>query len=750
MFDVPSLFDPMTPPAPTLAFAFLAPAFAIAGLALAGVPILIHLLNRRRYKVVDWAAMDFLLRAMRKNRRRVRFEQWLLLACRCLVLALLGLALSRPLGCDANSAAAIGGRTGLHVFVIDNAFSASYRAPGRKSHLDQAKAVAGAVIDRLSSGGESVAVITTGRPAAAGRPTYDLQQARGIVGRIPQTYGAADLPAALRLAADLGRTEDRQPNKFLYVLTDATATAWQSGDAAALHALGPELAKAYRLVSVSNLSRGQPPQWNLTVTDVRPSSALVTTNATFAADFAATVRGYGPPHGATLQWLVDGKVVAGGGPVTPTPSMLPQSEGREQLSSALRVGGPHVVAARLVGGNDALPADDGFGRVVNVAAGVKVLIVEGQHGVGTEGGSGLNLQVALAGVGQGGRADGFVVPDPISDLELSNRVLADYRAVVLCAVAQVSTGEADQLAAFVNGGGTLMVWLGDNISPENYNAVMLPRHLIPGPLTKRVTAGDGGAGFTFDFNPNGVLHPLLRAFEHQTNTGLERATAYGYWQCDAPVDPQTRVLNWKDSGSPGKPDPAFTEQTVGHGHVVFCSTAAAEPWITFTRKPIYTELVNELLSGSVTAGDAWMNLTVGDRLEVPASVRLTGSPTLTDPDGAAIPLEATNATDGSAPFRSPPLAVPGPYHLLIGGGATIPVAVDVPAGAGDVRTVDDAAIRAALGGADVTFAGDGPPPAESTANAAALDQGWNVMLIVFVMVALEAFLAMRFGHHRKR
>ena len=61
-----------------LALSLLAPAFAGAGLLLAGIPIIIHILNRRRYRTVDWAAMAFLLRAMRKNgkfhvaRRRLR------------------------------------------------------------------------------------------------------------------------------------------------------------------------------------------------------------------------------------------------------------------------------------------------------------------------------------------------------------------------------------------------------------------------------------------------------------------------------------------------------------------------------------------------------------------------------------------------------------------------------------------------------------------------------------------------------
>src|SRR5438477_2149456 len=97
-----------------LAFGFITPAFFVAGLLLASIPIIIHILNRRRYKTVPWAAMEFLLRAMKKNRRRLKFEQWLLLATRCLVLALAGIALARPLGCRDSTLAAIAGtRSGL-------------------------------------------------------------------------------------------------------------------------------------------------------------------------------------------------------------------------------------------------------------------------------------------------------------------------------------------------------------------------------------------------------------------------------------------------------------------------------------------------------------------------------------------------------------------------------------------------------------------------------------------------------------
>src|SRR5918993_864766 len=110
--------------APTvLAAGFVTWGFVAAGVLAMAIPVVIHILNRRRFKTVTWAAMEFLLRAMRKNRRRLRFEQWVLLATRCALVLLLGMALARPLGCENPTMAVMGGRTGISVFVVDNSYS---------------------------------------------------------------------------------------------------------------------------------------------------------------------------------------------------------------------------------------------------------------------------------------------------------------------------------------------------------------------------------------------------------------------------------------------------------------------------------------------------------------------------------------------------------------------------------------------------------------------------------------------------
>ncbi len=76
--------------------------------------------------------------------------------------------------------------------------------PGAKTNLDQAKILAKQIIDRLSRGGESVAIVTAARPATAvlGAPIYDLQAAKDAVDRIDQSYGSTDLPPAASTAAD--------------------------------------------------------------------------------------------------------------------------------------------------------------------------------------------------------------------------------------------------------------------------------------------------------------------------------------------------------------------------------------------------------------------------------------------------------------------------------------------------------------------------------------------------------------------
>ena len=102
---------------------FLNPAALTVGGALVSAPILIHLINRMRFKRLRWAAMEFLLKSQKRNRRRLIIEQLLLLLLRCLLILLAGLLLSRFIGCTGAWGGGFEQKSNLHVVVLDDTLS---------------------------------------------------------------------------------------------------------------------------------------------------------------------------------------------------------------------------------------------------------------------------------------------------------------------------------------------------------------------------------------------------------------------------------------------------------------------------------------------------------------------------------------------------------------------------------------------------------------------------------------------------
>src|ERR1017187_10860197 len=100
-----------------LALFFLNPGFLLIAAALISVPIIIHLINRMRFKRIRWAAMEFLLKAAKRTRRRLIIEQLILLALRCLLVALVGLLVMRFVGF---SFADVGSKPAMHVVLLDD------------------------------------------------------------------------------------------------------------------------------------------------------------------------------------------------------------------------------------------------------------------------------------------------------------------------------------------------------------------------------------------------------------------------------------------------------------------------------------------------------------------------------------------------------------------------------------------------------------------------------------------------------
>ncbi len=173
-----------------------------AGLAGVSIPVIIHLLMRRRRKPLMWGAMRFLLEAYRRQRRRLMIEQWLLLATRCLLVLLVALAIGRPV-----LQGLVGGGSGRTVFVVvDNGLAASARGPDGATALERHKRAATSLLERLAGAGanaDRVALIAAGAPAEAVvlPPSADAGAVSRLVESIEATDAATDLPGAIGLVA---------------------------------------------------------------------------------------------------------------------------------------------------------------------------------------------------------------------------------------------------------------------------------------------------------------------------------------------------------------------------------------------------------------------------------------------------------------------------------------------------------------------------------------------------------------------
>ena len=116
------------------------PVTMVAGAALVSAPIIIHLINRMRFRRVKWAAMEFLLKAQKRMRRKMIIEQLILLFLRCLLMFLLGLLFARFLGFDPLQGKET--RPTVHVVILDDTPEHGRQGPRRRASTTDAFAEA--------------------------------------------------------------------------------------------------------------------------------------------------------------------------------------------------------------------------------------------------------------------------------------------------------------------------------------------------------------------------------------------------------------------------------------------------------------------------------------------------------------------------------------------------------------------------------------------------------------------------------
>lgn len=270
------------------------------------VPILVHLLTRRRRRTVRWGAMRFLLEAYRKQKRRLQLEQIILLLLRCLLVALFGAAVAGPFP---GAGDASGGSRTL-VIVLDDSLTSGVLDESGRSSLEQHKARAVELVSSLdASRGDTVGLVTLGAPAQAVvmPPSSDLAGVVRVIERLEPTQAAADW-AGVRSELDAW-VRDASDLPDVVVCSDLL-----EGAAPIERPLEP-LARPVRLRVDSPRQAGLT---NVAVAGVQPPRSLLVVSALSPADLASPLRvrltrsGPGVSEGAITTVIAWMDVAAGG------------------------------------------------------------------------------------------------------------------------------------------------------------------------------------------------------------------------------------------------------------------------------------------------------------------------------------------------------------------------------------------------------------------------------------------------------
>jgi hypothetical protein len=200
---------------------FLEP-LLLAALPLAGLPILIHLINQRRFQNIDWGAMRFLLEANRMSRGYARIRQWLILAARTLAVAGLIFAISRPLASGWLGLAS-GGRPDATIILIDRSPSMSER--GATVAASKLETGVRQLADTLTALGESRWILID----SVSLEPQELESPASL----PSTplaapaSSSADLPELLQAAHDYIRA-NRAGQTEIWICSDLRANDWNA------------------------------------------------------------------------------------------------------------------------------------------------------------------------------------------------------------------------------------------------------------------------------------------------------------------------------------------------------------------------------------------------------------------------------------------------------------------------------------------------------------------------------------------
>jgi hypothetical protein len=615
----------------------------LTGLAVVSIPVIIHLLNRRRYDVVDWGAMQF-LKVSEVTRRRLLIEELLLLLLRMALLAVFVVALAGPFT-DSPLLQRVMSRPNRDVvLVFDGSASMGATGGGATPH-DAAKEWAQAFLDDLTPG-DGVAVLQAKQQVVpvVGDVSQDLTRAREAVNNLPPPAGGVDWPGALKAAHDLLAASQR-PEREIVLLGDGQRYGW--ADEAGRMPLRWEMLAAdlgytrpqepgglpRPRVWVVNLAADRsatPPNWSLGPLRCSPAVVPVGRVVTFTTAIDLHGQAFTPPHKVRLE--VDGRPVRD----LEIAKAARAEKGKVPLRFTHRFAAPgsHLVTVVLEPDpppenrppgyvvKDHVPGDNRQDLSVEVVEAVPVLLVDGDPNPAGRPGAAYFLHAALTPKGD---------PNPI--VQARTVPLADFdpallagdpargeadnakpgegrpRVLVLCNVSRLTPQQDEAVQQFLADGGGVLAVLGDHTESDAYNASLFRDG--KGWLPARLDAAEGDPE-----RPNEGVRPVPVASERAVfdlPLGLESAHFGRWWKLSTPG--KSGGVTVAALRSAAGEYPFLVERTWQAGRVLLCAVPLDTSWgSTLPEKLGFVPLAHELVYYLAGARSSEFNLQAGQPL----------------------------------------------------------------------------------------------------------------------------------------
>lgn len=622
---------------------FMNPAL-LAGIGLAAVPIILHLVMRQKPRHLEFPALRFVKRRREANQRRLRWRQLLLLAARVAAVCLLAAALARP---SLKLAGGIAGREApvAAVMVFDTSARMQYRRENR-TRLEEAREQALWLLSQLPD--ESQVAVVDGSSGAAVFQV-DLGSAKQRIERLdtqPTTRATAELmEEALRLLA-----ESDKARKELYVFSDLSRAAWPQENrqpwAERMAALGDA---GFYLIDV-----GATDPQNFALGDVRLSSETIARQSTVRVTTTVTHEGTGGERGVELY------VVGADG----TPQKRHQEtvelvggESREvEFPLSGLIEGTHQGFVRLVG-EDGLAVDDVRYFTVEALPAWSVLIAAAPP-VGLHA---LYLEEALAPESFRKNGTARFQSTAISFEQLGEQSLDDFAAVCLLDPPPLSADAWQKLSIFAAEGGGVAIYLGRNAAASPAFNEGAAQDLLPGKLVKVAESE------TYFVPDEQFAHPIWAKFRGLEGIPWSQFPVRRYWALDTLAGDAGVLARFADRGA------ALVERPVGRGRALVMTTPISDPpsddaWNLLPSGidawP-FVMLVNESTLYLVGSHAARLNYVSGQMVVIPvAGEGMLTSCVLTTPQGDEFRQNIDPEREAIVVTST---ATPGQYRLRAGG-----------------------------------------------------------------------------------